>query len=440
MSLWRMAGSKRAFVAIAFVLILVFGVVLGGLYFAEKGNDRNHATDRIYEEANEIASFVKEAILRNDFQNIQVFIREWSERKERLIRLSVTAPNGFEIGNYLRSLDTADPVTVRQSVRYGERELAVVSLTKDIAGELESRASERNGLIPYVGGFIFILSIVLWGVLRAMVLKPMERADVQLSDMASQLAAKNEILTAALASAEQANQTKSEFLASMSHELRTPLNAIIGFSEMIANQKELKFEAGRCMDYANSIHISGQHLLELINDILDVAKVEAGSMTLQVEDVPFHEIINGTADMIRDEIVKKGLTFDLNLPDYEPILRLDTLRTRQILLNLLSNAMKFTEENGRISLNAAFDEETGNTTVTVTDTGIGMSQSEVETAMTDFGQVDNVFTRKHSGTGLGIPLATKLTVLQGGSMSIVSEPGIGTAVTVVFPASLLQKD
>ena len=231
--------------------------------------------------------------------------------------------------------------------------------------------------------------------------------------------------------AEVANRTKSEFLANMSHELRTPLNAILGFSEVIASRILGNDCADRYSEYANDIHTSGTHLLSIINDILDLSKVEAGHAELSESDESLADICQSLRPLIETRLTAAGLDFVMSLPSPDPSIRVDRRKLVQVLVNLLSNATKFTPCGGRVRLSACYFS--GGLAISVSDTGIGIAPEHIETILQPFGQVESAFSRQHQGTGLGLPLARALIELHGGTLSIESAPGHGTEVTVTLP-------
>ncbi|WP_019645995.1 ATP-binding protein [Novispirillum itersonii] len=236
--------------------------------------------------------------------------------------------------------------------------------------------------------------------------------------------------------ADAANRTKSEFLANMSHELRTPLNAIIGFSEVMASEMFGPVGSPKYKDYAGSIHESGRHLLDIINDILDVSKIEAGQLVLSEEDVDLGDLLQASLRLVRERAATGSVTIVAVCPPGLPVLRADLRRLKQVLLNLLSNAIKFTLPGG--SVTTAVDWKPGDgLSLRVTDTGIGMTEEEIAIAMTPFRQVDSGLARRQEGTGLGLPLTKALVALHDGVLSVHSTPGQGTTVTVWFPESRL---
>jgi PAS domain S-box-containing protein len=251
-------------------------------------------------------------------------------------------------------------------------------------------------------------------------------------------------LSAAKDLADKANRSKSAFLAAMSHELRTPLNAIIGFSEVIGTGA-LGADAGpRVLDYSKLIEESGRHLLSLINDILDLSKAESGKMTLLEDYIRPADVAADSLRMVGAYSGKTRAALDVSVPADLPYLYGDKRRVRQILINILANAFKFTEEGGRVSLSAALDRGAadgagaGDLLFTVADSGIGMTAEEIMKAMEPFRQIDSRLSRKYEGTGLGLPLTKHLVELHGGRLDILSTPDVGTSVTMRFPASRLH--
>ena len=233
--------------------------------------------------------------------------------------------------------------------------------------------------------------------------------------------------------AESANRAKSEFLANMSHELRTPLNAILGFSDII-NRRLFGAAIDRYAEYAHDIHESGRYLLAIINDILDLSKIEAGRTILRDGEIGLDAIVDELRALLGDQIDHDKAQYRVEIPDPPPLLVVDERKFVQILINLLSNAFKFTSAEGSVTLAAAITND-GGLAVTVRDTGIGIPRKYLEAVLAPFGQVELAFSRRHHGTGLGLPLAKSLAELHGGSLAIESEEGKGTAVTVLLPSS-----
>lgn len=257
------------------------------------------------------------------------------------------------------------------------------------------------------------------------------------------IAAKHEAEQAAEASrvamleAQAADHAKTEFLANMSHELRTPLNAIIGFSDIIRNGMLGDDSASKSMEYARYIYDSGNHLLDLINDILDLAKIEAGKLILHEQITDVGEIVDTCLMIIKDRADSGGLELKRRLTEPLPALNADGRKLRQILINLMSNAVKFTPDGGTISVEASSTVK-GCLLIVVADTGIGISRDNLAKVMAPFWQVEGSFSRTYQGTGLGLPLTKALVEAHGGNLAIDSEPGSGTRVSVEFPADRVR--
>ncbi len=233
--------------------------------------------------------------------------------------------------------------------------------------------------------------------------------------------------------ADTANRAKSEFLANMSHELRTPLNAIIGFSEVMSGDVLQHLTNMKRREYAGDILSSGRHLLDVINDILDIAKIEAGEMQLHNQVIDLADVVDAAMRLIRERAKDKGIALRVALPRSTPALRADQRACKQMLINLLSNAVKFTKPGGCVEISAGTDAD-GALRLSVNDTGIGISAENLERVQLPFTQIDGSLGRKYQGTGLGLPLVKSLAELHGGTVEIASELERGTAVSVIFPA------
>jgi len=254
-----------------------------------------------------------------------------------------------------------------------------------------------------------------------------------LGQMISRRRAEAALRAAAVESA-MASRAKSEFLANMSHELRTPLNAIIGFGEMIEHLAPEKRSAGKPRQYAEYISHAGRHLLEVVNDILNISEIESGNFSLTLQPLDMRDVVGSAVLLAQRRIEQKRQTLDVHVSDQLPNVLGDELRLKQILINLLSNASKFTGEGGRLCVAAQMDEP-GIIAVAVADTGCGMTPDEIERALEPFAQIRSTYSRNEEGTGLGLTIAKALVLQHGGKLNIRSQPKVGTTVTFTLPAA-----
>ncbi|MDB5360033.1 MAG: sensor histidine kinase [Rhodospirillales bacterium] len=243
--------------------------------------------------------------------------------------------------------------------------------------------------------------------------------------------ANEEKLRAAHAEAERSNRMRSAFFSNMSHELRTPLNAVIGFADLMRQETLGPLGLPKYREYAEDIHTSGEHLLGIINDILDFAKLEAGALVLHQEPVVLGALVATSCRLMAGKAEQKGIDLTFSVADEMPQALGDPVRTKQVLLNLLSNAIKFTPAGGKIRV-AAGSAADGSPAISVADTGIGIAAEDLIKVVEPFGQVDNARNREGDGTGLGLPLSRRLMEMQGGALEIASGLGVGTTVTARF--------
>jgi signal transduction histidine kinase len=272
----------------------------------------------------------------------------------------------------------------------------------------------------------------IFGLALAAIARDMNRVQVQSLGLRFDNVGLIRTLFEANEEAQSASRAKSVFLASMSHELRTPLNAIIGFSEIMRDELFGPLGSHPYREYAVLIHESAEHLLDVISDVLDASKAETGTLAIEEGIVDTGAVVRNCIGVVAGTMAEKTLSLTTDLDPEVPRLRADHGRVRQIILNLLLNAVKFTPPQGRVTLRVHRDAE-GGLVLSVADTGIGMSQDDMATALEPFAQVDSSLTRRFPGTGLGLPLARALMRLHGGDLSLESRVGQGTTVTVRFP-------
>jgi signal transduction histidine kinase len=243
-------------------------------------------------------------------------------------------------------------------------------------------------------------------------------------------------LAEAKLTAESASRLKSQFLATMSHELRTPLNAILGFSEVVRDGVLGRSESSmtKYAEYAGSIHTSGRHLLSLISEILDLSKIEAGTYVLDIRTLDLRDVMEGALTIVSPAAEKNGVQLRTSLPEAPVWLAADERALRQVAINILANAVKFTPKGGEVTVTvSATDSEAE---FSVIDTGIGIAKEHIPTVFELFRQVDSSIRRRHEGTGLGLAITKRLVELHGGTIALESEPAVGTKVRVVLPGRL----
>ncbi|RAU23972.1 hypothetical protein CU669_02585 [Paramagnetospirillum kuznetsovii] len=301
----------------------------------------------------------------------------------------------------------------------------------DVADDVLAHGGHRHIELQVTSSFGKLLDME--GDLVAFVARGKPHLLLVASDISNRVRGEREVLKAK-EEAEQANSAKSKFLANFSHELRTPLNAILGFSDALLSGVFGEAYPPRCTEYIGHINDAGQHLLSLIDDILDISIIEAGRLELHTDTVDLSQLYAEAVEMVRARAASKNLTLQTNLPPVSPKLRLDGRRMRQVLVNLLVNAIKFTPVGGAVTLGAV-QRDDGGVHMVVADNGVGMDADGIAKAMKPFGQLgDPAIRREQGGVGLGLPLSRQLVELHGGTLAIDSVPGVGTVVTITLPA------
>ena len=219
----------------------------------------------------------------------------------------------------------------------------------------------------------------------------------------------------------------------MSHELRTPLNTVVGFSKLLSEHGRRHLKDDEIVQYATLIHDSAGHLLAVINDILDISKIQSGKYTLDASEIALDEVLQISIASLELMAAEAGVTVETEIASDLPMIRGDSVKLRQVFTNIISNGIKFTRSGGVVTVRA-FRMPDGSTLVEIADTGIGMSEEDVKIALTPFGQVDSSRARWREGMGLGLPISKSLIELHSGQLSIVSEKDVGTTVSVVLPS------
>jgi signal transduction histidine kinase len=317
-------------------------------------------------------------------------------------------------------LAQADPILTRGALlTFDDGTVALLEVQRSMVPLLY-----RTGIAAAIGLTLAVVLLLIFWIVPARII----------GRVFGRLALSETDLVLARNYAESANRAKSEFLAVMSHELRTPLNAIIGFSEMMQQGSFGPLGHKRYEEYVSDIHTSGRHLLEMVNDILDLTKAEAGKLELTDEPVDMSSVVDIACRMVAPQARTQNVAVVSRLPRNLPLLRGDERRITQIVLNFLSNAVKFSHPGGRVDIDGYVDED-GSLAVSVRDTGIGIAAADIPRVMKIFQQADNGHSRRYGGTGLGLPLAKRLVELHGGNVVLESKLGSGTRVTARFPAA-----
>jgi two-component system, cell cycle sensor histidine kinase PleC len=289
-------------------------------------------------------------------------------------------------------------------------------------------------LIDYISNNFFLTMATGIGVFSSYMLETHIRNNYVAQKVIEQ---KNLVMKALLDEAEAANRAKSEFLAVMSHELRTPLNAILGFSELFKQQLMGPLGSAKYVEYAGDIHSSGQHLLAIINDILDLAKAEAGKLDLSETAFDLNVVLDKTLRMCEPKAQEGRIDLSCTRIPAKLEIFADERLIRQVMLNLVSNAIKFTQPGGKVEIATQASRASG-ITIVVKDSGIGIPAGDIERVLRPFEQVESAIARRHGGTGLGLPYSKKIVEIHGGTLLLTSVPNVGTTVRIELPASRIR--
>ncbi len=425
------------------IVLLIISIFMSVIFYItitqEEKKLLQEEKNKLYLEVDLISGFIHESMLKHDYVEVKNFLEEWSRGKEYIISLQATLKNGFLLVDYRsKDMNQGKILKVQRDISFKNNNIQIL-IIKDIS-VIKNLVNRLQLNMIYISIFIVIsLGFLLWLILTKIAIKPMndeiELQTLELKKLNVSLEiAKNNAQNAAKI-AQDANKAKSEFLANMSHEIRTPMNAVLGFAELLYNHPLNEKQT----EYTKGIQLAGKNLLNIINDILDLSKIESGNMNISVESVNIYDIIGELKALFAIKANEKNinLVFDIeqNIPKG---LLLDETRVKQIMFNLLGNAIKFTS-TGYVKLkcyltDSATDESIVELNIVVEDTGIGIPQNQQKIIFEPFRQQNGQNTRQYGGTGLGLSITHKVVQLLSGKISLQSIQGKGSIFSVVIPS------
>ncbi len=462
-------------VQLLLVLLLITAVVSAAAGIIVRDFERDYLTSRLNMENERkfdlLVYATTDDIISQDVPRIDTTMHNLIQSDSTLLSLQILNPAGRSLFNWHRDqMKSGDKKTLafsRQLQLEGEF-FGTFSAVWDLSAA--DRKINQHGFMfaGVIGTICLTMSLLYYMLIRRLAILPLKRmgtrlaefhdgvfdrvislppfTPLELRDLETSVNQLGELMAqkeqyniereAAHAAAVAANRTKSEFLANVSHDLRTPLNAIIGFSDTMRMGIFGSIENPRYRDYVEYINNSGVHLLSIINDILDISKIQSGKMSLEESKVDLLQTIEASLVLLYARAREGGVRIVKKLPARLPFISADERKLKQILLNLVTNSVKYTPFGGSVTISASVNRDLG-VLVTVADTGIGIAADQIRTALEPFAQIENAYTRRETGTGLGLPIAKALTELHGGTFELTSEVGVGTVIHFSLPASRL---
>ena len=425
------------------LVLLIISVFMSVIFYItitqEEKKLLQEEKNKLHLEVDLISGFIHESMLRHDYVEVKNFLEEWSMGKEYIISLQATLKNGFLLVDYKsKDMNQGKILKVQRDISFKNNNIQIL-IIKDIS-VIKNLVNRLQSNMIYISIFIVIsLGFLLWLILTKIAIKPMndeiEMQTLELKKLNVSLEiAKNNAQNAAKI-AEDANKAKSEFLANMSHEIRTPMNAVLGFAELLYNHPLNEKQT----EYVEGIQLAGKNLLNIINDILDLSKIESGNMSISMDSVNIYELVDELQALFVIKAKEKNIDFILEVDSNIPKgLLLDELKIKQIMFNLLGNAIKFTS-NGYVKLkcyltNSPTDESIVELNIVVKDTGIGIPQNQQDIIFEPFRQQNGQNTRQYGGTGLGLSITHKIVQLLSGKISLNSVQDKGSSFSIVIPS------
>jgi signal transduction histidine kinase len=462
-------------VQLLLALLLITVIVSTAAGFIMRDFERGYLTSRLNVENERkfdlLVYATTDDIISQDVPRIDTTMHNLIQSDSTLLSLQIVNPAGQSLFNWHRDqhkTSNEKTQTFSREVRVGGELFGTFSAVWDFSAA--DRKINQHGIMfaAAIGTICLTMSLMFYMLITRLAILPLKRMGTrlaefrdgvfdrvirlpdftpqelrdletsvnQLGELMAQKEQYNIEREAAHAAAVAANRTKSEFLANVSHDLRTPLNAIIGFSDTMRMGIFGSIENPRYREYAEYINNSGVHLLSIINDILDISKIQSGKMSLEESEVDLLQTIEASLVLLYARAREGGVRIVKKLPARLPFVRADERKLKQILLNLVTNSVKYTPFGGSVTISASVNRDLG-ILVTVADTGIGIAADKIKTALEPFAQIENAYTRRETGTGLGLPISKALIELHGGTFELTSEVGVGTVVQFSLPASRL---